>query len=127
MTTELPKNAAPAVHMFRNVTAVLTLKTAGFQVPARHAQRARKAGLVLELNLKASQNDTSAMHNSCVACSGFPVLSPSWLHEHKANNAHLIKGKLALKVDKEPAVAEKVIEAGLGFHESMHGRIQQLD
>ena len=40
--------------------------------------------------------------------------------------AYLIKRKLSLEVDEQPAVAEKVVEAGLGFHEGMHGRVQQL-
>ena len=40
--------------------------------------------------------------------------------------AHLIKSKLSLKVDEQPAVAEEVVEAGAGFHEGMHGRVQQL-
>lgn len=37
--------------------------------------------------------------------------------------AYLIKRKLSLEMDEQPAVAEKVVEAGLGFHEGMHGRV----
>lgn len=40
--------------------------------------------------------------------------------------AYLIKCKLSLEVDEQPAVAEEVVEARLGFHEGMHGRVQQL-
>lgn len=40
--------------------------------------------------------------------------------------AYLIKGKLSLEVDEQPAVAEEVVEARLGFHEGMHGWVQQL-
>ena len=40
--------------------------------------------------------------------------------------AHLIERKLPLEVNEQPAVAEEVVEAGLIFHEGMHGRVQQL-
>ena len=40
-----------------------------------------------------------------------------------AQQAHLIKRKFPLEVDEKPAVAEEVVEAGLGNHESMHGGV----
>ena len=43
-----------------------------------------------------------------------------------ATVAHLIKSKLSLEMDEQPAVAEKIVEARLGFHEGMHGWVQQL-
>lgn len=46
--------------------------------------------------------------------------------EIMATAAYLIKGKLSLEVDEQPAVAEEVVEARLGFHEGMHGWVQQL-
>ena len=39
---------------------------------------------------------------------------------------HLVKCKFTLEMNEEPSVAEEVVEAGLGLHEGMHGRIQQL-
>ena len=37
--------------------------------------------------------------------------------------AYLVKCKLSLEVDEQPAIAEEVVEAGLGFHEGMHWRV----
>ena len=41
-------------------------------------------------------------------------------------HTHLVKGKLALEMDEEPAVAEEVVQAGLGCHEGVQGWVQQL-
>ena len=37
--------------------------------------------------------------------------------------AYLLKRKLSLEVDEQPAIAEEVVEAGLGLHEGVHGRV----
>jgi len=41
-------------------------------------------------------------------------------------HTYLIICKFTLEMNEEPSVAEEIVEAGLGFHEGMHGWIQQL-
>ena len=62
-------------------------------------------------------------------CEGFLAASRRDEYAGAVNTAiapYLIKCKLSLEVDEQPAIAEEVVEAGLGFHEGMHGRVQQL-
>ena len=62
----------------------------------------------------------------CSDLRGTTALMPYYHSRQAMSGSYLLKSKLALEVNEQPAVAEEVVEAGLLFHEGMHWGVQLL-